>query len=253
MPQSVIGAQMYTVHQFLKTPADVATSCAKIRKMGYENVQVSGLGPIDTAELVKILDGEGLKCVVTHVSFDMMKDTAKVLDYHAALKCKYTAVGGFFKKDATAADWETFATDYSAVAKTLAAKGLHIGYHNHSHELAQYSGKRAMDLLLAKCDKSVWFEIDTYWITHGGGDPIQWIDKVAGRIPCVHFKDMGITADRGQIMTEVGSGNLNWPGILASCKKAGVEWYLVERDSGALDAFESLKVSLENLRAMGLH
>ena len=53
-------------------------------------------------------------------------------------------------------------------------------------------------------------------------------------------------------MCEVGSGNLNWPRILDACRRAGVEWYLVERDSGDLDPFDSLKVSLDNLRAMGL-
>ena len=65
---------------------------------------------------------------------------------------------------------------------------------------------------------------------------------------------MLITPDRKQQkMCEIGSGNLNWPRILDSCKKAKVEWYLVERDHGDLDPFESLRISLENMRAMGLN
>lgn len=54
-------------------------------------------------------------------------------------------------------------------------------------------------------------------------------------------------------MCEIGRGNLNWPRILQSCKAAGVEWYLVERDSGDLDPFESLKISYEQLRSWGLN
>jgi sugar phosphate isomerase/epimerase len=107
-------------------------------------------------------------------------------------------------------------------------------------------------MLLDKLSPKIWFEIDTYWIAHGGGDPIQWIEKVAGRIPCVHFKDMGVRNDRAQFMAEVGVGNLNWAGIIGACKRAGVRWYIVEQDVCYRDPFESVKTSLENLRAMGL-
>ena len=130
---------------------------------------------------------------------------------------------------------------------------MEIGYHNHSHELARFEGRKtALHMLLEDLDESVWWEIDTYWITHGGGDPAQWIDKVRGRIPCVHLKDMAIKTDRTQYMAEVGEGNLNWPRILQACRDAKVEWYLVEQDVCYRDPFESLEISLKNLREMGL-
>ncbi len=107
-------------------------------------------------------------------------------------------------------------------------------------------------MLLTELDKSVWFEIDTYWITHGGGDPAAWIDKVAGRIPCLHLKDMGIDSNRSQFMMEVGEGNLNWPAILDACKSAGVEWYIVEQDICYRDPFESLQNTKKKLREIGI-
>jgi sugar phosphate isomerase/epimerase len=253
MPKSVLGAQMYTIRDFCKTPVDLGKSCARLRKMGYEVVQVSGIGAIDVKELARILEGEGLYCCVTHKSLDEMKNVSQIVDYHAALKCKYTAIGGFGFGGKPLAEWQAFVKTYSDLSKQLAAKGLRIGYHNHSHEFARVEGRRIMDLLVEELDPSVWIEFDTYWVTHGGGDPAAWIDRVQGRIPCVHLKDLAITADRQQKMCEIGAGNLNWPRILESCKKAGVEWYLIERDAGDLDPFESLKISLENLRGMGLH
>lgn len=251
---SVIGAQMYTLRDHLKTPIDMAKTCARVKKMGYDAIQVSAFGAIEVAELAKIIHGEGLVVAATHVGLDMMKDTAKCVDYHAALKCTYTAIGGFGWGDKTTGlDYVNFAREYSATAATLAKQKVLIGYHNHSHELIHYDGKPALDTLIANTDKAVWFEIDTYWIAHGGGDPAAWIDKVAGRIPAVHFKDMTMMPGKPHLMTEIGCGNLNWPRILDSCKKAGVKWYLVERDSGLLDPFDSLKLSLDNLRAMGLN
>ena len=118
--------------------------------------------------------------------------------------------------------------------------------------MVRYDGKQALQILIEKLDKSVWFEIDTYWITHGGGDPAQWIEKVKGRIPCVHLKDMAIKTDRTQYMAEVGVGNLNWPRIFEACKNAGVLWYLVEQDVCYRDPFDSLETSLKNLKQMGV-
>lgn len=255
MPKSCIGAQMYTLRDHLKTPADMAKTCARVRKLGYEAVQVSGFGPIETTELAKILANEGLTCAATHVPLEMMKDVSKCVEYHQILKCQYPALGmPRFNDPVTGQTYHDFAKEFSAIGKALAAKGLPIGYHNHSQELTHFDGTTGMDILINECDKAaVWFEIDTYWITHGGGEPPAWIDKVADRIPCIHFKDLAVNHKREQSMAEVGNGNLNWPRILEACKKAGVKWYLVERDSGAMDPFDSLKVSLDNMRAMGLH
>ena len=254
MGNAKIGAQMYTVREHCKTPSDIAKSCARVKAMGYDGIQASAFGPIEPEELKKILDGEGLECAATHINVDRMKnDREAVLAEHRLWNCSYTAVGGFFpKEDWTRKLWSEFAETYSELARSYAEEGLRIGYHNHSHELAPAEGVLPLELLIDRCDESVWFEIDTYWIAHGGGDPAAWIDKVSGRIPCVHFKDMTITPKREQKMCEIGEGNLNWSRILEACRTAGVEWYLVERDRGDLDPFDSLKASLENMREMGL-
>jgi len=247
---ALIGAQMYTVRDYCKTPADIAESCAKVKAMGYDGIQVSAFGPIEPQELKRILDGEGLRCAATHVSLDRLKnEPEKVIEEHQILECSYVAIGGFFpKQEWSLALWEDFVRTYNGIAERFEGTGIRIGYHNHSHELAPADGMRPLDLLIEKLAPSVWLEIDTYWIQHGGGDPAAWIERVSGRIPCVHFKDMTITPSRQQKMTEIGAGNLNWPRIIEACRAAGVEWYLVERDNGDLDPFESLRVSLENMR-----
>jgi sugar phosphate isomerase/epimerase len=253
MPGSMIAAQLYTLREQTKTPEDIAKTLKRVRKMGYEAVQASALGKIEPAELAKILSGEGLTCCATHVSPERLRDEpAAVLEEHRLWNCHYTAIGGFFPKNPTAADWHQFARGFNETAKKYAGSDLAIGYHNHSHELSKFEGKTALAILLAELDKSVWFEIDTYWITHGGGDPVAWIDKVAGRIPCLHLKDMGIDSNRSQFMMEVGEGNLNWPAILKAAKAAGVKWYIVEQDICYRDPFDSLEISLKNLREMGI-
>jgi sugar phosphate isomerase/epimerase len=169
---------------------------------------------------------------------------------HQLWNCPFTAVGGHFPAELSADDWDRFIAEFNTVARRFAEDGLRLGYHNHSHELARIGSQTVLDRLIERCDPSVWFELDTYWIAHGGGDPAAWIRRVAGRIPCVHLKDMVIHYPREQRMAEVGEGNLNWPAILDACQEAGVQWYVVEQDTCYRDPFESLAISFENLMKM---
>jgi sugar phosphate isomerase/epimerase len=250
---STLAAQLYTLRDFTKTPGDIASTLARLKRIGYDAVQLSALGKIEPRELANILRGEGLACCATHVSLDRLRDEpAKVIDEHHLWSCQFTAVGGFFPENPRSSDWSDFARDFNAVAKSYAGSGLRLGYHNHSHELARFDGKTALQILLDHFSPDIWMEIDTYWIQHGGADPAAWIDKVAGRIPCVHLKDMAILPDRTQLMAEVGEGNLNWPAILKACRAAGVQWFIIEQDVCQRDPFESLAISLRNAEAMGL-
>ncbi len=253
---ALIAAQMYTLREFCKTPAEIAVDCARVKKMGYDGIQISGMGPIEPEEMKKILDGEGLQCAATHISLDEMeKNTEKVIETHQLWGCRLTAIGGFFPQEAwTRALWENFVARFNAVAKKFEGSGIRIGYHNHSHEFAMAEDIRPMDYLISRLDPEIWMEIDTHWVARGGSDPAAYIRKVAHRIPLVHFKDLLILRDRATYkMCEIGDGNLNWPAIIAACRYAGVRWYAVERDDGDMDPFDSLKRSIENMREkMGL-
>ena len=253
MGKSVIAAQMYTVREFTQTPEDIASSLKKVRAIGYESVQLSGLGPIDSLELKKMLDGEGLSVCATHTSFDRMKDDIQaVIDYHHLLGCKYPAIGSMPGEYRHAGSYAEFVSDAAAVGERLLAAGLMFAYHNHSFELERVGGRTILEMIYADSDpRFVKAEIDTYWIQHGGGDPAAWIGRLEGRVPLVHLKDMTVV-DKQPVMAEVGEGNLNWPAIIDACRKSGVEWYLVEQDICRRDPFESLAISFRNLKEMGV-
>lgn len=248
-----IALQMYTLREFCKTPADVASTLKRVKQIGYDAIQASGMVQMDPAELRKVADGEGIRIVATHLPLDRIDtDAAQVIDDHAVLGVKYTAIGGYFGQKWARPVWDEFITRYNGVAKKYAGSTLRIGYHNHSHEFMKFDGKAVMQMLIDGLSSEVWIELDTYWVQHGGGDPAQWISKVKGRIPCVHLKDMTVTADPKVVMAEVGEGNLNWAAILRACRDAGVEWYIIEQDSCQRDPFESVAISLKNVKAMGL-
>ena len=251
---SQLAVQLYTLRNFTKTPADIAATLKKVKQMGYNAVQASALGPIDPKELANLLKNEGLTCCATHTPLDRLRDDSQeVIDEHALWNCTYTALGSFNPKNPQPSDWTNFVRDYNAIIAKYKSSPLKVGYHNHSHELAKFDGKTALRMLLDGLSSDAWFELDTYWLVHGGADPVQWITDVKNRIPCVHLKDFSVLPDRTNRMAEVGEGNLNWKAILAACKSANVQWYIVEQDETyGRDPFESLAISLRNLKAMGL-
>ena len=254
MSDTVLAAQLYTVREFAKTPPDIAQTMKKVQAMGYDAVQTSGLGPIEPEELRKIADGEGLTICATHVGYaDLRDDTSAQIAYHQTIGCENVAIGGLpaeYRENAQG--FARFAAEGTEIGRKLAGAGMTFSYHNHSHEFEKFDGRLAMDIIYGESDpKFLKAEIDTYWVQHGGGDPAAWIDKVADRIVLLHLKDMCMHG-REQHFAEIGEGNLNWDRILASARAAGVRWYIVEQDRCERDPFESLEISLKNLKAMGL-
>ena len=248
-----VAAQMYTLREFTRTSQALAESLEKVKKIGYDAVQISGICEIEYPMLKEILDDAGLICCATHIPYQRMKDDIeKVIEEHLIIDCTYPAIGSLPKEYWNEEGYVRFAREASEVGKRLAEAGLWFGYHNHSFELERYGNRTGLQILLEESDLRYFtMEIDTYWIAHGGGDPAAWIEKCSGRIPLVHFKDMTVR-DMKPIMAEVGEGNLNWPNILKACKNAGVEWYIVEQDDCERDPFESLAISLRNLKNMGI-
>ena len=248
-----IAAQMFTLREFLTTPADIATTMKRVKAIGYHAVQLSGLGPIDPQELATILDGEGLQAVITHTSFDrMLNDLPSVIADHKLWKCPNVAIGGLPEEFRNADGYVRFAGVATEVARKLDEAGLTFSYHNHAFEFQRFNGKTGIELLYAHADPKLFkAEIDTYWVQYGGGDPAEWISRMKDRMIVIHFKDMTII-DNQITMAEVGEGNLNWPRILQACREAGVAWYAVEQDICQRDPFESLAISLRNLHAMGV-
>jgi len=251
---SLIAAQFYTLRNFCTTPQNIAIACKKVKAMGYDGIQASSMGPIAPKELKKILDGEGLVCAATHIPLDRMeKELDSVIEDHHTIGCKYMAIGGFFPGVSNdtwnTSTWLNFIDRFNAISLKCANNGITLGYHNHSHEFAPLQdGPCPMELLLSRLNTRIWMELDTYWVADGGADPAAYIERVAGRIPCVHFKDMTKTPERISKMCEIYDGNLNWHRIVQACRYAGVKWYIVERDDGDMEPFDSLKRSLENMR-----
>jgi len=247
-----VAAQLYTVRDYIKTPADIAESLKKVRAIGYQAVQVSGMGPIDEAELMKILDGEGLVCCATHEDSNrILNEPQAIADRLHKLSCKYTAYpypGGVSLENL--ADVKNLASRLNAAGKVLSEAGTTLTYHNHHIEFRRFEGKLMLDVIYGETDpKYLQGEPDTYWVQYGGGTPVDWCRKLNGRLPALHMKDYSVTKDNQVTFAEIGSGNLNWPEIISAAESSGCQWFIVEQDVCPGDPFDSLKKSFEYIKS----
>lgn len=251
-----IGAQLFTLRTYLQTESDIRISLKKVAEMGYKVVQVSGLGKIDPHVLREICDENGLKIALTHNSAErILYDTDALIEEHSILGCDYIGLGGMPEKYRSGFWVEQFAKDFMEPAKKMAAAGKYFMYHNHAFEFLRLeNGKLLLEVLMETMPAELMgFTLDTYWVQAGGGDVLQWLDKLQDRIPCVHFKDMTVQGNE-HIMAPVGEGNLNWPAIIKKLEEMGKTKYaLVEQDTCQESPFVCLKKSRDNLIRFGCH
>ncbi len=246
-----IGAQMFTVREFCKDLNGFEETLKKIADIGYKTVQVSGTCAFEPKWLKEQLDKNGLKCVLTHTPANRLQnETLQVARDHDVFDCKYIGLGSYgFSEDISAPNLEDFINSYKPVAQEFKKQGKYFMYHNHDREFIKYNGKLIMESLSeAFAPDEMGFIVDTFWVQAGGGDPAFWIEKLSGRVPCIHLKDYSY----GKTMAVIGEGNINFDRVFCKAEDAGTKYMLVEQDNcNGENPFDCLKRSYEYLKSRG--
>ncbi|HKJ85218.1 MAG TPA: sugar phosphate isomerase/epimerase [Spirochaetia bacterium] len=253
-PETQIALELYTIRDSLTNELDFAKAMAKTRAAGYEAVELAGVSPdIPTTTVKKILDDYGIVCMATQVGLPQLTDgLAATIDDLATLECNHTALAAGPKEMRSEEGYREIARQLTEVGKELAERDIKVAYHNHAFEFERYGDRTGFDIIYDESDpKYLEAKIDTAWMQKGGADVVEWIRRLAGRMTVIHFKDYTIV-DNEITLAEVGEGNLNWPGIIAASRNAGIRWYVVEQDQCSRDPFESIRISYDNLVRMGL-
>ena len=247
-----IGLQYYTIRDFCKDLESFDESLKRTADIGYKYIQVSGTCDYEPSWLKEKLDAYGLKCVLTHIKpAKLMEDPVQVAKDHDVFGCDYVGLGGYWPKEGE--PFDNFEGDFRPVAEALKANGKYLMYHNHAHEFEKLGDKLRMDYLADTFDKDLLgFTLDTFWVQCGGGNPAEWIEKLSGRVPCIHLKDYAPKGTWERKMMPVGEGNLNWEKIFAAAEAAGTKYMLVEQDDcNGEDPFDCAKRSFEYLKSCG--
>ncbi len=239
-----IGIQLYTVRDQMK--ADFEGTLAHIAQIGYKEVEFAGYFDRTPADVRAILERNGLSAPATHLMSDNPDGWKKAVDLAKAVGHDYLVAPWIpEEKRMTLDGWKRIAEEFNRVGQVAKDAGIQFAYHNHDFEFPKMEGQVPYDLLLQSTDpKLVQLEIDLYWLTRGGQDPLAYFARWPGRIPLVHVKDsMGGPEHK---MVDVGQGKIEWRRIFAKREQAGIKHFFVEHDQPP-QPFDDIAVSYKYL------
>ena len=136
---------------------------------------------------------------------------------------------------------------FNKAGEASRARQIQFAYHNHEFEFVPIEGTIGYDVLLAETDPAlVQLEMDLYWITRGGKDPLDYFGKYPGRFPLLHVKDMTSPPTRG--FADLGTGIIDFKRIFRRAKQAGVKHYFYEQDETPGPPLESARAGFDYLK-----
>lgn len=221
-----LGIQLWSVRN--EANDDFKGTVSKLKKMGYEGVEIAGIKSISYAEMAEILEQVALEAVSIHTGADDIENEETVKGFKR-LGLKYAALNGL----PTVPDKMDYLHKRMTELGSITRKnGLYLLYHNHGYEFKQYDGKFGLDLLYEGISPELFgAEIDTCWAACEGVDPAEYIRKYKGRCPVIHLKDYsGDHLSDAFTLKAVGSGELKVNEIINAAEYAGSEWIIVEQD-----------------------
>ena len=257
-----VGLQLYTIRDAMA--ADVVGSLQKVSDMGYKNLELAGYSNgkfygYAPAEFKKIVEDKGMQIISSHTQVEAagitMENARKMADDHAALGVKYCVQPWVNDEDRNIETYKRMIADWNQVASVMKEVGIQFGYHNHNFEFANLDGVVPYyDIFMPEMDKDlITMELDLYWATKAGQDPVEMFDKYPGRFQLLHFKDMAKQTDPyfdvvKDDITSVGAGLIDFNRIYAAREKAGMKYLFVEDDNqGNGLPFEGIETSITNL------
>ena len=244
-----IGVQLYTVRDEMKR--DVAATLARIASIGYKEVEFAGYFDHSPTDIRALLVANGLTAPSAHIPLaTMAADPAGTAAAAKVIGHEYVVVP--WLDPGSRGDWHGLAKQLNQIGAEMSKAGLQLAYHNHDFEFARMAdGVLPYDIITGETDPSlVKLEMDLYWATKAGQDPLTWFAKYPGRFDLVHVKD----ATAGSLaMAPVGQGSIDWKRIFAKRSQGGIKHYFVEHDNAAEGpggSFASIATSYQYLSTL---
>lgn len=253
-----LGVQPYTFRVSFKDNGLEAT-LDTIQKMGFTEIEGGGAPNVTPEQYRKMCSDRGISIPSMGVGYDqLVKDPQAVADQAKALGATYVMCAwvphenGYFSLDNAKQTVE----DFNAAGKVLHDNGLIFCYHAHGYEFQPYEKGTLLDYIIQHTNPDyVSFEMDTFWIQFGGGDPVGLLKKYGTRWKLVHLKDMkpGTKKDLtggtdGNNNVPLGQGEVDIKGIIKEAKKLGITHYFIEDESD--DPNKQVPISIAYLKSL---
>lgn len=236
-----IGLNLYSVRNLISTEEDFLNTAKKLKEMGYSFFQYSGAA-YDPERIKRVTEEVGTPIRLTHMDRDrILNETEKVCEENLYFGNRNIGLG--------AMSWDIITDEkkckeyiekYNKAGEIMQKMGCKFFWHHHNFEFYPHNGQTVMDYVIDNAPY-INFTLDTYWLQMGGVNIIEYLEKLKGRIGCVHLKDFKTKfyIDDKEMprfepeIESVGYGVMNFQSIIDKMREVGVEHYFVEQDNAA--------------------
>lgn len=258
-----IGLQLYTVRDAMQK--DAIGTLAKVAAIGYNSLEgatytgTQKFYGMEPAAFAKVLKQNGLIMPSSHyrlgeekVDGQIQKGTMlsgwdKAVDDAAAVGIKYMVCAYLSEAERGGLDhYKMVADELNKAGERCKKSGIQLCYHNHDFEFEVQGSTLPYNILLNTDKDLVKMEMDLYWVSKAGKDPVDLINQHPGRFPLFHVKDMDNTSAKA--FTEVGNGTIDFKRIFKYADKAGMKYFFVEQDRTPGDPFASITKSISYIK-----
>ena len=246
-----LNVQLYTVRDAVSK--NLEGTLERLAGLGYKNIELYGYNGTffgkTVSEFKTILGNTGIKVLSSHHTTGIaMKGKGtlsdgwdKAIEDVHAIGAEYMVCAFLFPNERTPEIYKSLPAMFEKAATATNAAGIQFAYHNHDFEFEKLDDTLVYDFLLKNTPGDlVKMEMDLYWISKAGQDPVAYFEKYPGRFAMWHVKDMEAGT---KAITEVGNGTIDFDRIFKARKKAGLKYWFVEQDTSKRDMFESLTIS----------
>lgn len=252
-----LAIQLYTVRDAVSDNLEKALE--KLAALGFTALEIYGYNGNffgrSRAEFQSVLKNTGFKVISSHHTTgitDKSKGTLlngweQSVDDLNFIGSQYMVCSYLFPEERTVENFKKLPELLEKSGKTTKSSGIQFAYHNHDFEFEKWDNTiNTYDFILENTSPDlVKMELDLYWISKAGLDPLDYFEKYPGRFPLWHVKDM---QKNTRDFTEVGNGVIDFKRIFDAREKAGLKHWFLEQDSGDKDIFESIAISKEYIR-----
>lgn len=272
-----IGVQLFSLKDyFSQSPGSTFQRLADI---GYSAVEMPldlsgenrfGMGEISPEDLATELQNHGLQLISTHLQVTEDEQFEPAIEFNLAAGCHNAVIPLELLHSHDQA--KALADRLNALGERFSRHGVHLLYHNHFQEFQRFEGQTAYEVLIERTDpQHVSSELDTYWAMRGGADVLALLDRLGSRCKLLHQKDMpaglsptnilstlepGSSIDlqtiadhiKPELFIEIGKGIMPIAEIVSCARRrCHTEAIIVEVDATAIDEFDSVASSFQNL------
>ncbi|WP_415326586.1 sugar phosphate isomerase/epimerase family protein [Chryseobacterium sp. MMS23-Vi53] len=252
MSKKTLAIQLYTVRDSISK--DLEKTFEKLAELGFTEFEIYGYNGKffgkTAKEFKQILSDNGLKVISSHhqtgitnkENGTLLQNWDQTLDDLNYIDSKYAVCSYLPEVERTHENYKKLPEILENAGKISKQNGIQLAYHNHDFEFLKMDEQRSYyDFILESTSSDlVKMELDLYWISKAGLDPLTYFEKYPKRFPLWHVKDMKyVTKD----FTEIGNGTIDFKRIFEAKEKAGLKHWFLEQDSSDKDIFESIKIS----------